>query len=287
MSVQQWRAQIAEDRATLEAATRSYPTSDGGSVRIARFGSGAPLVCAPSVPEVNFVYMRQIEHLAQRYEVAIYEPRLSRTRRAGLPERQAELAGVVEALDAGPVHLLAWSDAGSYAYQAAKRRPEAFRSMALLGLADKYAFPRPLQAYAELLYRRPIESTLPGVAVSALLARYLGGPTFPRRALFAEAQRIERLPEYLKHSILPMILDHEPDDSGVAIPSIVVGGDQDALVPMDSMRRMAGLLRTEFVPIPGGEHLLGYCSPQPVNEALDRFYARVEAASPETAGLPR
>ena len=289
MSVRQLQAEIERDRAALKRATRSYRTRDGRELRIARLGSGTPVLCVPSVPEVDFVYMPQIEHLAQRHEVAIYEPQLSRSRRVGLAERQAELEAVIDALGGGPVHLLAWSDAGSYASRAVRNRPEVFRSLALLGLPDKYVLARPLQAYAELLYRRPIERTVPGFVVSALLARYLGGPKFSRRWVFGEAQRIERSPEYLKHSILPMILDHQADDVPVRVPSVLIGGDHDALVPVDRMRRMTALLgpKVPFVEIPGGEHMLGYVSRQPVNDALDRFYASVEAAASAPVDGPR
>jgi pimeloyl-ACP methyl ester carboxylesterase len=289
MSVQQLAAQIARDRAALAAATRPYATADGRRVPVARFGAGTPVVCAPSVPDVDFIYLRQIEHLAQHHEVFLHQPRLSRSRRVGLEERRAELEAVVDALDVGPVHLLAWSDSGSYAYRAAGHRPDLFRSLALLGLPDRYAFPRPVQAFAELLYRHPIEATLPAVVVSGLLARYMGGPRFSRRCLFQQAQRIRQLPEYLKHSILPMMLDHAPDDSPPAMPSIVVGGDRDALVPVSGMRRMAALLgpETEFILVPGGEHMLGYCSPRQVNSALDQFYARVETTTPQTTEPPR
>lgn len=287
MSVEQLHERVQQDRAQMDGAMRLERTADGREIRVARFGSGAPLVCVPSVPEVDFVYMPQIRHLAERYEVIIYEPRLSRTERVGLEERQAELLAVLDLVGSDPVHLLAWSDSGSIAYRAVQRRPERFCSLALLGLPDRYVFPGPIHAFAQLLYRRPIDRTVPAVTLSALLARYLGGARFSRRWVFGEAQRIERLPQYVRHSILPLMLEHRADDSRVAMPSVVVGGDHDALVPMDSMRRMATLLGTEFVPVAGGEHMLGYCSPQLVNEALDSFYTRVEAAAPDTAGLPR
>lgn len=264
---------------------RTYRTAAGGEVPIARFGSGPLVVCVPLVPEVEFVYTPQIQHLADRFEVVLYRPNLSRSHRVSVADRQAELESVLDLLGGGPVHLLAWSDGGSVAYRAVRSRPERFRSLALLGLADRYAFPAPVQALTDLLYERPIEWAVPTVAASALLARYLGGPRFSRGWLFREARRIERLPQYLRHSILPLMLEHEPDGSRCPVPSVVIGGDRDALVPVDRMRRMAALLGpdTEFVVVPGGEHMLGYVSPQQVDDALDGFYDRLGAAQPAPA----
>lgn len=289
MSAEHLHERVQRDRAEMEGAMRSERAADGSEIRIARFGSGEALVCVPSVPEVDFVYMPQIRHLADRYQVIIYEPRLSRTQRVGLDVRQAELSAVMDIVSSGPVHLLAWSDSGSIAYRAVRSRSDRFRSVALLGLPDRYAFPGPVHAFAQLLYRRPIDRTVPAFALSALLARYLGGPRFSRRWVFGEAQRIQRLPQYVRNSILPLMLEHRADDIGVPVPALLVGGDHDALVTVEQMRRMAGLLNAaaEFVVIPRGEHMLGYVSPDEVNDALDHFYASVEAASPDVAGVPR
>ena len=279
MSESALRARIERDRAVLNAAMVDHRLRDGSSVRVARFGSGPTVLCVPMVQQLGFIYMPQVEHLMQDHQVVLYEPRLSRTARVSVADRAAELREVVELLGDRPVHLLAWSDAGAAAYLVGLQRPDRVASLALLGLADRYAFPQPVQALARNLYARPIERFVPHVLCSALLAMVLSGPRFSWRWVLREAQGIEGLPHLLKHSILPLVMEHKPHPQQLPMPSLLIGGDDDALVTVEQMQRMAVALGTEcqFVALPGGEHALGYATPDEVNAILSHFYVRQEA----------
>jgi pimeloyl-ACP methyl ester carboxylesterase len=244
---------------------------NGTVVRMAIFGQGPVVVCAPTVSELNFVYLPHIQYLRDRFTVVVYEPRTSVHERLSLADRTLELAAVVEAID-GQAHLLSWSDGGSAAYRLATEHPARCLSATFLGLADQYRFPGPLNPLARLIYSGRVDRLVPLIVMRALLSWFLGGPRASRRWLYAETGRIPNLRGLLRYTILPCMIEHAPYRP-LQVPSLLIGGDHDALVGVRSMTRMVGILGSpaSLVVIPGGEHILGYTSPARVNAALDEF----------------
>lgn len=268
---------VAADRAAIDQEMRTVTGAGDRPIRLARFGSGTPVVCLPMITELNFVYYPHAEALADRHEVVLYEPALSRAGRISVADRARELRAVLDILDE-PAHLLAWSDAGSAAYYAGLRWPELLRSVAFLGLADNYVFPQPLQAFAQSLDKWPLDKLLPTAALRLLLSHYLSGPRVPFRWVHAETGKIPQLRALFRHSILPCMLDHRPSAADdFTVPSLFLGGDRDTLVSTRQMKAMARHLGCEFTLIPGGEHFLGYADPDAVNLALSEFYAATPA----------
>ncbi|MEV0679353.1 alpha/beta hydrolase [Actinosynnema sp. NPDC050436] len=267
---------VDRDRAVIADATRTATLPDGSTIRLARFGSGPTVVCAPMIAELNFVYLPHVRALSEEFEFVLYEPRISRTTRVGAADRARELLAVVDAVGAR-AHVLSWSDAGSVAYLAGLRRPEALRSVVFLGLADRYTFPPPLGWLTRALDRWPVQRLFPTVLLRLLLSHFLGGDRLTPRWVFRETGKIPRLADLFKHSVLPCMTDHRPTPGRFTIPSVLIGGDRDTLVTTDQMRRMAALAGEgcDFVLVPGGEHILGYAAPDPVNTALREFYARL------------
>lgn len=266
---------VDADRRVLDARMRPRELADGTIVRMAVFGQGPVLVCAPTVAQLGFVYMPHIARLQERFTVVLYEPRVSARERVSVDDRVRELRAVVAA-SGGRAHLLSWSDGGSAAYRFAAAHPDMCRSLMFLGLPDAYRFPGPLNRLAQLVYAGRVDRLVPGVAVRVLLAWFLGGPRVPRRWLFAETGRLDDVRGLLRFSILPCMVEHRAD-AAVPVPALVVGGDRDTLVRPRAMRRFADVLgrQASFVLIEGGEHMLGYAAPAKVNDAVEDFLARV------------
>jgi pimeloyl-ACP methyl ester carboxylesterase len=267
-------ARVEADQKVLE--DRFTPTSiEGvGEVRVARFGSGPPLVCVPIVNEVNFAYLPQVRELSKYFEVILYEPKLSDATRVSVRDRAEELRAIITTLVPPKVNLLAWSDAGSVAYLAAKLWPEMLDRVAFLGLPDRYTFYGPLGTFVRTLYEYDIHKAIPNFVMNVLLAWHLGGRQIKRAWVYRELGKISNLKRFFKHSILPCMVEHRPDGALPGIRSLVIGGDSDALVKPAQMTRMAQLLdpAAQAVLVPGGEHFLGYASGEAVDSLLLRFF---------------
>ncbi|UUV35878.1 alpha/beta hydrolase [Amycolatopsis roodepoortensis] len=275
---------VDHDRAAIDTAMTTQETPDGSTIRIARIGTGPTVVCLPMITELNFVYLPQVQALSDQYEFVIYEPRLSRTHRVSAADRARELRTVIDTVGAESAHLLAWSDAGSAAYLACRWWPERIRSAVFLGLADHYTFPQPIQMLTHALDRFPIEKAFPPPVLGRLISHYLGGSKIPPRWVYSETRRIPQLRQLFKYSVLPCFRDHQPDSEPFPVPALLIGGDKDALVTPAQMRNMARLLNPdrEAVIVPGGEHILGYATPEPVNDAVRDFYNVVDARASRT-----
>jgi pimeloyl-ACP methyl ester carboxylesterase len=273
------------DQLAIERAMTTVSLGADGAVRVLSVGDGIPIVCMPMVAELNFVYAPQLAAFSDEYRVVAYEPNLSREARVDTVDRAAELCRLLDALQIPAAHVVAWSDVGAPAYQFAKRWPERCRSLSLLGLADRYVFPAPVQLGAVALNRWPLERILPSIAMAAFLGQYLRGDHVKRRWVVRRARKVPQLSRLFKHSVLPNLLDHMPHAEEVNVPSLVLGGDRDVLVTKDQARRMAELLGSStFECIPGGEHFLGYVNEREVNQALKRFFARVDAVDAAASG---
>jgi pimeloyl-ACP methyl ester carboxylesterase len=269
------------DREDLKRRMRPLRLPDGSQVPCARIGSGTPVICLPMVAETNFVYARQIQALSCDHEFIVYEPRLSRTSRVAVADRAEEVQLVLDALEIDSAHVYAWSDTGSAAYHFAKARPDRCRSLCLIGLADRYAFPAPLQYLANVAYRNPGERLIPPLLLNLLLGYYLSGERTPAGWVRREARAIPRFLRLFKHSVLPNLIEHRPVADEITVRTLAFCGDRDRLLTVDQARRMARLIgpHCDFTAVPGGEHFLPYATPEPVNSALRDFYASLDGVN--------
>ncbi|MBU6485438.1 MAG: alpha/beta fold hydrolase, partial [Betaproteobacteria bacterium] len=73
---------------------------------------------------------------------------------------------------------------------------------------------------------------------------------------------------------LAMLADNDlrPELSRITVPALVIGGDRDALVPLDATRELAaGLRRGVYAPIPGAAHAPFLSHPRAFVDALASF----------------
>src|SRR4051812_7112635 len=76
-SAQQFAHRVDADRLLVESAMESRQLPDGSVVRMAVFGPGPVVLCAPTLAELTFVYVPHTHHLRDRFTVVVYEPRIS------------------------------------------------------------------------------------------------------------------------------------------------------------------------------------------------------------------
>jgi pimeloyl-ACP methyl ester carboxylesterase len=111
-------------------------TVDGVSVEYYEHGAGPPVVFVHGAPSDYRMWMPHCAALSDRYRAIAYTQRYfgNAAWDEGWPAfgtglHADDLVGLVHALRAGPVHVVAWSYGGHVALTAAAREPEAFRSV--------------------------------------------------------------------------------------------------------------------------------------------------------------
>ncbi len=111
----------------------------GARLEYIEAGQGEPLIFVHGSLEDLRIWRRQVEPFSKRYHVIAYSRRYHYPNAApgdGDPEYTAalhgdDLAGLIEALNLGPTHLVTSSFGGCVALQMAVRRPELVRSLVL------------------------------------------------------------------------------------------------------------------------------------------------------------
>jgi pimeloyl-ACP methyl ester carboxylesterase len=70
--------------------------------------------------------------------------------------------------------------------------------------------------------------------------------------------------------------DSTPDLASIGVPTLVLHGDEDQLVPPDTARAMAAAIPgAQFSAVPGAGHLAPLENPRDANVDLKLFLARV------------
>jgi len=268
------------DQQLISQSMKSVNLNDGTTIRVFDEGQGEPIIFIPTVPELHFVYASQLEEFSRDFRVILYDPRLSRNSFVRVANRAHETNVLMQALGIQNAHIVAWSDAGSVAYHLAKMAPERCKSVMLLGLADKYIYPQPWAFLSRMLIGFPIENLVPHIVAATILAKFLSGEKVKSEWIVRRALAIPRWTQYVKYSILPCMIDHDPHADEISVPALEVCGDKDALVSVEQAHRMAKLLSEsgEAVIIPDGEHMLTFVNAKPVNRTMRDFYKTISAS---------
>jgi pimeloyl-ACP methyl ester carboxylesterase len=153
--------QATLDAESLSRAADRIACPDGRVRQVLSVGSGPTLVFVPIVDHVNFVWAPQIERFSRDRHVVLFEPLVSREHNLSLRDRAAEIATVLDALGVETADIVAWSDGGSAAYVFAATWPKRCRSIAFIGLADRFAFPFPIGGAMRLFRRYHVERFVP------------------------------------------------------------------------------------------------------------------------------
>ncbi len=267
--------QVEIDQQSISQSMRLLNLEDGTSLRIFDEGQGESIIFIATVPELDFVYAPQLEEFGKSHRVIFYEPQLSRQSFIRVSSRAQEVIFLMNALKIENAHIIAWSDSGSVAYYLAKNFPDRCKSVIMLGLADKYIYPEPLQFLSRALLNFPIENYIPAFVIARILAKFFSGPQVKFKSIMLRAQAIPQLTKYFKYSILPCMVDHMPHANEVDTPCLVVCGDKDALVSVEQAQRMAKMLPKagDAVIIPNGEHLLAFANGESINQIIRDYYS--------------
>ena len=250
----------------------------GLEVAYERAGAGAPLVFVHGAASDSRLWRPQLAALADEFTVVAWdEPGAGQSEDVpagfGLTDYADCLAALVDALELGPAHVAGLSWGGTVVQELYRLRPG---TVATLILVDTYAgwkgsLPeeelRARIAHAEATFEAPTEHfdpTLPGL--------FSEDP--PEEAVAAlEEMAAEVRPESMKTSLTAMAqADLRDLLPGIAVPTLLVWGEQDARSPLSVARQFEEAIPdTTLVVIPDAGHVSNLEQPERFNEAVRRF----------------
>ena len=283
----------------MEQEIRFCTAPDGVRVAYAIHGSGPPLVRAATwLTHLEFdwdspVYRPWLLTAAQGRTVIRYDMRgcgLS-DRDAGelsLEARVGDLAAVADAAAGDRFALLGLSGAGPVALAYAVRHPERLTHLVLYGTYARGRAVRPMSTSARE-EARVVASMLrltwghanPAFR-RAFTALFMPDASAEEAASFDVLQRVSSSPE----TAARVREAHAGTDvtelaRRVAVPTLVLHAREDAAVPFEEGRLLAGLIPgAQFVSLPGRDHILRAGGPgwEPFFAELSSFLARAPAS---------
>ncbi len=266
------------------------PASDGIRLHYETHGAGDPVLLIMGLGSNAYGWHRTIPWLAERYEVIAFDNR--GTGRSDVPDgaytiaqMANDAATVLDAVGRDVAHVVGASLGGMIAQRLALTVPARCRSLVLIcttpgGVAAARAGDDVLAAMVsgggdpDELYRRN--------------AWFLyGEDTRARHTERIEEDLVQRnkIPTsptgYIGQLQAAMTHDAWSELSRLALPTLVIHGDADLLVPTTNGRLLAERIPgAELVIVPGAGHMLQADGGDVVRDALLEFFARVESIRP-------
>lgn len=263
--------------AYLRDTQRSVVSGDGSrTFMYHEAGAGEAVLVLPMLGELNFLFAPLIQRLTLSFRVLTYSPQVSTQHFLSPETRAAELDDFIDALKLMPVHIISWSDTCATACQYLQRDPSVVRSVVFIGVPDVYRFPFLVHSALHAFHRLPLEWLPVKASVFKLLGRFMGGPILRPAWVTLYAHRVPNLVRLFKYACLPSLLSHHAPRRPLTIPSLVLAGDFDPVVPAWASRAFAKTLGLEaqFRLLPELEHIPTFAQPEILSQAILRFLNR-------------
>lgn len=260
--------------------------TDGTSIHYEIHGAGAPVLLIMGLGSNAYGWARAIPWLAERYRTIAFDNR--GTGRSGIPagayaiaQMADDAAAVLDAAGHETAHVVGASLGGMIAQRFALRFPRRLRSLALLCTTPGGAqAARPAADVALGL----VEGGDDPATVYRRSAWFLYGDdtraNHPERIEedLVNRSRIPTSPQgYLGQLAAAMEHDAWDELPSIAVPTLVVHGDADLLVPTENGRLLAAQIPdAELVLIPGAGHMLQADGGDRLRSVLLEFLGRVD-----------
>jgi 3-oxoadipate enol-lactonase len=260
----------------------------GATARVREMGDGPPVVLVHGYPLDGAMWSGVARALAPRFRVL--KPDLPGRGETAAPSegRLSDYADFVQGLLEGlpaPAGLAGFSMGGYVALEIARRRPDRLRALALVDTRasadDEAARAKRDEAIAT------VRASGVGAIADAMRPRLLSPRSLSNRDLVERVDRImkRQKPETVEGDLTAM--RDRPDARErlreIAIPTLVVVGEEDALTPpADSEAMAAAIPGSRLFRVGGAGHLSPMERPGAVAAALGDFFAAALGA-PGTA----
>jgi len=251
----------------------------GRSADVREIGNGPAIVLVHGFPLDGAMWSGVARALSPRFHV--FKPDLPGRGNSDAPapesvDAHADFLETVLGQLEGPVGLAGFSFGGYIALALMKRRPEKVRALALVDTRAS-ADDDPGKAKRDETIAAVKADGVAPLALS-MPAKLLSPESLGRSDLVERVQRIisRQRPETIEADLAA--LRDRPDSNAflaqIAVPTLVVVGERDALTPPADSEAMASAIPdARLVVIPGAGHLAPMERPKAVAEALGEFFA--------------
>lgn len=238
-------------------------------------GRGATLLLVHGFPLSRGTWSKQVEAFRASHRVLAPDLRgLGKSEATGgvitMSRFAEDLYALLQRLDTGPVFLAGHSMGGYVALAFAKAYPQALRGLVLVGTKAGPDTPEAAAARRALAERVRVEG--PAVVVDAMAPKMLApGNRDATMAASVRSFMTPSQPEGVMGALLGMA--ERPDATGglssIAVPTLVIAGAEDALVPPSEAEALAKAIPGASLKlIPRAGHLVAFEQADAFNEAL-------------------
>ena len=247
-------------------------------------GAGDPVLLVHGLGSSTLDWEAQVAVLARHHRVITFDVR-GHGRSAKPKQRYSvalfaeDTAALIRALDFGPMHVVGISMGGMIAFQLAVTAPDLVRSLVIVNSGP--AMPVTTWSQRMMIWTRVAIVRLRGMrAMGTMLAdRLLPKPEHaPLRAQFVERWAANQPRAYLSalHGLLNWtVMEHLKD---IRCPTLILSGDLDYTPVAVKQEYTALIPGAELVVIPDARHMMPVERPEPFNQALLSFLARLKTA---------
>jgi len=248
-------------------------------------GDGAPVICLHGIGGGVESFRSQLNGLSGYRVIALNLPGYGASVPCPAPTRFASLslalAGFIEELQIGRVHLLGHSIGGMLALEHAIRRRDQVATLTLIATTPSFGG-RDDRFRSEFLRARlaPLEAGQSMAEMAACAARRLVGPGADDQTIAAVAAPMAAVPEATWRDILDCLItfDRRNDLKHVDRPVCLIAGSADNNVPARAMARMAEKLPcAEYHQITGAGHMIQQEAPEQTNAIITAFFGKYAA----------
>lgn len=263
---------------------RTTAIVDGRTVAYARAGQGPALLLLHGIGGNASQWKHQLDTLSDTYDLIAWDaPGYGGSDDPGPEWSLADyadcLAGLLDVLGLEQVHLLGQSWGGVLAQELHRRHGGRLRSLVLADTMPAGVQPAE-ERRASLEGRlRALETLTPAEMARARTPALVGRDTAPETLAEIEQMMSEIRPDgYRRAAIVLAQADTRDTLPTVRIPTLVIAGELDRIVPMALAEQLRDAIpNAGWIVIPDAGHLAGQERPTAFNTAVREFLRGVEA----------